>query len=367
MEVKANLLKPGFELHKQEYIDAATEVLESGWYVLGPKVKAFEEQFAQYTQANYCVGVASGLDALILAFDALNLPQGSEVIAPANTYIASIMGFTKVGLIPKFVEPDCYYNIDAAKIEDAITDNTKAICVVHLYGQISNMDKIMEIAHKHNLKVIEDCAQAHGAQLNGKQVGTFGDIGCFSFYPTKNVGAFGDAGCVITNNEEYATTIRCLRNYGSSKHYYFDTVGYNSRLDELQAALLSVRLKHIDETIVNRHHIADLYNQGITNNCIVKPETWCGQQGHVYHQYVVRVKNRDHFMQYLKNNGIGSQIHYPQPPHLSDAYRYLGYKKGDFPITEMLADQVVSLPIYDGLDDESIHYVCQVINNYHEI
>lgn len=364
MEVKANSLKASFELHKQEFIEAATQVLESGWYVLGPKVKEFEVQFAQYTNANYCVGVASGLDALILAFDALNLPKGSEVIAPANTYIASIMGFTKVGLVPRFVEPDCYYNLDATKIEAAINEKTKAICVVHLYGQIANMDKIMEIANKYNLKVVEDCAQAHGAKLNGKQVGTFGDIGCFSFYPTKNVGAFGDAGCVITNNEAYANQISCLRNYGSSKHYYFDTVGYNSRLDELQASLLSVRLKYIDETIANRHHIAELYDQGITNECIVKPENWCGKEGHVYHQYVVRVKNRNHFMNYLKEHGIGSQIHYPQPPHLSDAYRYLGYKVGDFPITEMFANQVVSLPIYEGLDDDSINFVINVINAY---
>ena len=366
MEVKANILKPGFEMHKAEYIQAANEVLESGWYVLGPKVKQFEQAFANYTKANYCVGVASGLDALILAFHALNLPQGSEVIAPANTYIASIMGFTKVGLVPKFVEPDCYYNLDAAKIEAAISDKTKAICVVHLYGQMANMDKIMEIADKYNLKVIEDCAQSHGATLNGKHCGTFGDIGCFSFYPTKNIGAFGDAGCIITNNHEYASRIQTLRNYGSSKHYYFDEVGYNSRLDELQAALLLVRLKYIDETIKSRHHIASLYDAGIQNEAVVKPEIWCDIEGHVYHQYVIRVKNRTHFMNYLKDHGIGSQIHYPQPPHLSDAYAYLGYHIGDFPITECLADQVVSLPMYDGLDDQSIYYVCETINQYHQ-
>lgn len=364
MKVSASLLKPQFELYKDEYIKKATEVLESGWYVLGKEVSSFEEEFALYNGSKYCVGCASGLDALVLAFDALNLPNGGEVIAPANTYIASIMGFTKVGLVPRFVEPDAYFNLDASKIEEAINDKTVAICVVHLYGQIADMEKIMEIARKHNLKVVEDCAQAHGASLNGKKAGTFGDIGCFSFYPTKNLGAFGDGGAVTTDNQEYAETIKMLRNYGSKEHYYFETVGYNSRLDELQAALLRVKLSHIEELINERMIIADLYDKGIHNPKVSKPKVQYDKKGHVYHQYVVMVDDREQFMNYLKEHGIGSQIHYPQPPHLSKAYSYLGYKVGDYPITEDYSDKVVSLPVYNGLCLDDVHYVIDIINKY---
>lgn len=364
MKVAASLLKPQFELHKEEYINKAIEVLESGWYVLGKEVENFEKEFAEYNDTRYCVGCASGLDALILAFDALNLPNGGEVIAPANTYIASIMGFTKVGLVPKFVEPDNFFNLDASKIEEAITDKTVAICVVHLYGQCANMIKILEIAEKYKLKVVEDCAQAHGASINGKKVGSFGDFGCFSFYPTKNLGAFGDGGAITTNNKEYAESVKMLRNYGSRTHYYFETVGYNSRLDELQAGLLRVKLKYIDALIEERRVIANQYNCGINNPKIEKPLLQFSVEGHVYHQYVVRVKNREEFMNYLQENGIGSQIHYPQPPHLSQAYEYLGYKIGDFPLTETMANEVVSLPIYNGIAKEAIDYVIDVVNKY---
>ena len=365
MKVDASLLKPQFDMYKEEYLDKAKEVLESGWYVLGHEVEAFEKEFADYHHAKYCVGVASGLDALVLSFHALDLPKGGEVIVPANTYIASIMGFTKVGLVPKFVEPDAYFNLDASKIEEAISDHTVAICVVHLYGQCADMVKIMEIADQYHLKVVEDCAQAHGATMDGKMVGTFGDAGAYSFYPTKNLGAFGDGGAIITNDKDLADKVRMLRNYGSAKHYYFETVGYNSRLDEMQAGLLRVKLNHIDELIQQRHHIAKRYDDGIINPEVVKPKVQYSIASHVYHQYVVMVEDRNDFMNYLKDHGIGSQIHYPQPPHLSQAYAYLGHTKGDFPITEYYSDHVVSLPMYNGLTNEALDYVIDVINGYH--
>lgn len=364
MKVPSSLLLPQYEMYKEEYLKKINEVLDSGYYVLGKEVESFENEFAQYTGTKYCAGVASGLDALVLAFDALKLPKGKEVICPANTYIASVMGFTKVGLVPRFVEPDEFYNLDSKKIEEAINENTVAICVVHLYGQCADMEKIMDIAKKYNLKVIEDCAQAHGALLNGKKVGSFGDIGCFSFYPTKNLGAFGDGGAITTNNKEYYEDIKMLRNYGSRVHYYFETVGYNSRLDELQAGLLRVKLTHLPEIISQRRHIADLYDKGINNTKIIKPTIQHELESHVYHQYVIRTKDRDYFMKYLKDNEIGTQIHYPEPPHLSEAYAYLGYKKGDFPITEMFSDEVVSLPMFNGLSDKEVKYVIDVINRY---
>ena len=364
MKVSASLLKPQFDRYSEQYLAKAKQVLESGWYVMGPEVKAFEQEFANYHHAKYCVGVASGLDALVLSFHALGLEQGGEVIAPANTYIASIMGFTKVGLVPRFVEPDAFFNLDANKIEEAINDKTVAICAVHLYGQCADMVKIMEIAKKHHLKVVEDCAQAHGALLNGQMVGTFGDLGAYSFYPTKNLGAFGDGGAVITNDKDLADKVRMLRNYGSKEHYYFETVGYNSRLDELQAGLLRVKLTHIDELIEERRQIAAWYDQGITNPLVIKPRLQFDLTSHVYHQYVVMVESRDDFRRYLKDHGVDTLIHYPQPPHLSKAYAYLGYKPGDFPITEHYANTVVSLPMYNGLTKAEVDYVIDVINGY---
>ena len=259
MKIENNQLLPQYLKFKNEYLKKVEEVLDSGWYVLGNEVKCFEEEFAEYNQSKYCVGVASGLDALILAFEALHLNPGDEVIAPANTYIASIMGFTRNGLVPKFVEPDQYYNLDPSKIAAAIGPKTKAICVVHLYGQIANMSEIMKIARKYNLKVIEDCAQSHGASINGKKCGTWGDVGCFSFYPTKNLGGFGDGGAIITDNKDIAEEVRMMRNYGSKKTYYFEKVGYNSRLDELQAGLLRVKLKHLDELTAERRKDALRY------------------------------------------------------------------------------------------------------------
>ncbi|RGR70957.1 DegT/DnrJ/EryC1/StrS family aminotransferase [Holdemania filiformis] len=364
MKIENNQLLPQYLKFKNEYLKKVEEVLDSGWYVLGNEVKCFEEEFAEYNQSKYCVGVASGLDALILAFEALHLNPGDEVIAPANTYIASIMGFTRNGLVPKFVEPDQYYNLDPLKIEAAIGPKTKAICVVHLYGQIANMPEIMKIARKYNLKVVEDCAQSHGASINGKKCGTWGDVGCFSFYPTKNLGGFGDGGAIITDNKDIAEEVRMMRNYGSKKTYYFEKVGYNSRLDELQAGLLRVKLKHLDELTAERRKDALRYLTEIKNPKIKLPEMQFGELGHVFHLFVVYIEDRDNFMKYCNQKGIELKIHYPQPPHLSTAYEYLGYHVNDFPITEKMADHIVSLPLYNGMETEKLEYVINVFNQY---
>ncbi len=364
MKISSNRLDRQFQTYREEYLQKIEEVLNSGWYVLGNEVQNFEKEFAQYCGSQYCVGLASGLDALTLAFDVLKIKEGDEVLVPANTYIATVMGITKNRAIPVFVEPDLFYNIDASKIEAAITEKTKAICVVHLYGQIANMPEIMRIAKKHHLKVVEDCAQAHGAHINGKKAGNWGDIGCFSFYPTKNLGGFGDGGAITTENLEIAEEFRMLRNYGSRVTYYFERVGYNSRLDEIQAGLLRVKLKHLDALNEERHRIAERYLEGITNPKIQLPKEAFGKAGHIYHQFVIETEDRDALMTYLKEHDVETKIHYPQPPHLSKAYAELGYHPGDFPITERMADRVLSLPIYNAMTEEEINEVIQVLNQY---
>lgn len=363
MQIMANRLDRGFELYQEEYEQKALEVLRSGWYVLGNEVKNFESEFAAFTGADYCVGLASGLDALWIAFRVLGIGNGDEVIAPANTYIASIMGISMNGATPVLVEPDEYFNIDADRIEAAITEKTKAILVVHLYGQASNMDKIMKIAHKYDLKVVEDCAQSHGACYDGKMTGTFGDVGCFSFYPSKNLGAFGDAGAIITNNQELARKFRIFRNYGSEKRYYNQVVGANSRLDELQAGLLRVRLQHLSELQRERVQIGTRYSQEINNAKIELPQIRESATT-VWHQFVIKCKERERLISYLNNYQIGTIIHYPIPPHLSQAYEYLGFKRGDFPITEAYADEVLSLPLYNGMAKDELDYVIEKLNAF---
>jgi dTDP-4-amino-4,6-dideoxygalactose transaminase len=273
------------------------------------------------------------------------------------------MGITRNGAKPVFVEPDQYHQIDVTKLEAALTPKTKAVMVVHLYGHAADMKPVVEFCKKHNLKLIEDCAQSHGSKVEGKMTGTFGDVGCFSFYPSKNLGCFGDGGAIITNNEEYYNKIKMLRNYGSSKRYYFDEVGLNSRLDEIQAALLSVRLNHLDELTNERYEIADYYLKNIKNDKIELPKTREGA-GNVYHQFVIRCKTRDDLIKYLDEKGIGTIIHYPVPPHLSACYKNLGYKKGDLPITEELADTVLSIPMYNGITKEEQDRVIEALNNY---
>ena len=363
MKIKFNQLDRGYRRYKDEYDKAAIATLESGWYVLGESVDKFEKEFAQFIKAKYCVGLNSGLDALILAFRALDVGAGDEVIVPANTYIASVLGITDNGATPIFVEPDEFYNLDADKIEEKITDKTKAILAVHLYGQASNIRKIRAIADKYNLYLIEDCAQSHGAHYEGRMTGTWGDIGCFSYYPTKNIGAFGDSGSIVTGNYEIYEKIKMLRNYGSRIKYHNEILGVNSRLDEIQAALLTVKLSHYNELRAERESIARRYLEGIKNKNIILPTIREGAE-HVWHLFVVKTTKRKKFQQFLADNDIGTQIHYPIPPHLSEAYNYLGHKVGDFPITEGYAGTVISLPLYEGMTDEEIDYVIDTINRY---
>ena len=363
MKIMPNRLDRGFYLYQEEFEKKALEVLRSGWYVLGREVASFEEEFAAYTGAKYCVGLASGLDALWIAFRVLGIGSGDEVIVQGNTYIASVMGVTINGATPVFVEPDEYFNIDASKIEEKITDRTKAILVVHLYGQASNMKPIMELARKYNLKVVEDCAQSHGAKFQEKMTGTFGDIGCFSFYPSKNLGAFGDAGAIVTDNPQIADDVRVFRNYGSEKRYYNRVVGTNSRLDEIQAGLLRVRLSHIQELEDEKRVFCNRYLNELHNDNIELPSIRPGAT-HIWHQFVIRTDKRDELINYLNEKGIGTIIHYPIPPHLSEAYRYLGLKEGSLPITEKYAKTVLSIPLYNGMKPEEQTYVIEAINQF---
>lgn len=363
MKIMPNRMDRGFELYQKEFEDAALKVLRSGWYILGNEVSAFEDEFAKYVGAKYCVGLASGLDALWIAMRLLGICAGDEVLVQGNTYIATVMGITMNGATPVFVEPDEHFGMDVDKIEKLINEKTKAILVTHLYGMASDMDEIVRICKKYNLKLVEDCAQAHGAMYKGKKVGTFGDIGCFSFYPSKNLGSFGDAGAVVVNDEILANEFKIFRNYGSERRYYNKVVGANSRLDEIQAGLLRVRLRHLEDLNEERIKIAERYSHEIKNNKLKLPkpmeETTC-----VWHQYVVRCEERDLLKAYLEEKEIGTIIHYPIPPHLADAYKYLGHKKGDYPITEHLAGTVISIPIYNGMTEEEQTYVIDALNRF---
>lgn len=361
MKIMPNRLDRGFYQYQDEFEKKALEVLRSGRYVLGKEVSSFEEEFANFIGEEYAVGLASGLDALWLAFRVLGIGKGDEVIVQGNTYIASVMGITINGATPVFVEPDEYFGIDVKRIEEKITEHTKAILVVHLYGIASQMDKITELCKKYNLKLVEDCAQSHGATWKGKTTGTFGDVGCFSFYPSKNLGAFGDGGAVTVHTKELADAFKMYRNYGSEKRYYNKVVGANSRLDEIQAGLLRVRLKHMKEITDERKKIAERYNKEINNSAVVLPKVPEGSTS-IWHQYVIRCEERDRLMNYLNEKGIGTIIHYPIPPHLSEAYRYLGKREGDLPVTEHYANTVLSLPMYNGMTDEEQNYIIGSIN-----
>jgi Predicted pyridoxal phosphate-dependent enzyme apparently involved in regulation of cell wall biogenesis len=363
MKINFNQLDRGYFKYKTEYDRAAIQALESGWYILGESCEKFEREFAEFVGSKHCVGLNSGLDALTLAFRALDIGPGDEVIVPANTYIASVIGITENGATPVFVEPDEYYNLDADNIEERITEKTKAILVVHLYGQAANMKRIKAIAEKHKLFLIEDCAQSHGAKFEDKISGTWGDIGCFSFYPTKNIGAFGDGGAIVTDNPSINEKVKMLRNYGSKIKYQNEIVGVNSRLDEIQAALLSVKLSHYDSLREERERIAKKYLTGINNLRIALPQVRDGAE-HVWHLFVIHTEDRNRLQQYLQEQQIATQIHYPVPPHLSQAYRYLGFTPGDFPITENYSNKVLSLPLYEGMTDDEIDYVVSKVNSY---
>ena len=363
MKVPANVLAPQFYMYQNEYEAKALEVLRSGWYVLGKEVSSFEQEFADYIGAKYSVGLASGLDALWLAFRVLGIKAGDEVIVQGNTYIASVMGITINGATPVFVEPNVYHNIDVNKIEEKITEKTKAILVVHLYGQASKMDKIQTLCKKHDLYLVEDCAQSHGAAYQGQMTGTFGDIGCFSFYPSKNLGAFGDAGAITTNREDIAESFKMYRNYGSEKRYYNKVVGANSRLDEMQAGLLRVKLKYLKALNDERQELCERYLNKIKNPVIALPKIQEGATT-VWHQFVIQTAYRDELIGYLNKHEIGSIIHYPIPPHLSEAYQYLGLKEGSLPITEQRAKEVLSIPLFNGMKKEEQDYVIDQINRF---
>lgn len=361
MVIACNRMDRGFERYQSEFEEKALEVLRSGYYVLGKEVKAFEEEFAAFLDAPYCVGVGNGLSALEMAFHLLGIGAGDEVIVPANTYIASVLGITLNDATPVFVEPDEFYNIDTEQIEDHITAKTKAILVVHLYGQAANMAEIMKIAKKYGLRVVEDCAQSHGAMFEGQQTGTFGDFGCFSFYPTKNLGAFGDGGALVTADEKLADLARVYRNYGSRKKYHNEVMGINSRLDEMQAGLLRVRLAHLNEMNEERKRMATFYQENIKNPKFILP-TVREYAEPVWHQYVVRVQERDNIQRKLQEKGIATMIHYPIPPHLSEALSWLKLGRGTYPITERYADEVLSLPFYNGMYEDELKYVVDIIN-----
>lgn len=347
---------------KSEIDLAISEVLESGWYLLGEKNKAFEENFAKYCETKFSIGCANGLDALHLAIRAYDFPKDSEIIVPANTYIASILAISNCGLKPILVEPNLEtYNIDVDLIEAKITEKTKAIVVVHLYGQAVEMEKIWELAKKYNLKIIEDSAQAHGAIYQGKKVGNLGDIGCFSFYPGKNLGALGDGGSITTNDEEVAIKIRAIANYGSLIKYENIYKGLNSRLDEIQAAILDLKLQFLDADNQQRREIAKIYRENIKNEKIVLPKPY-KEESHVWHLFVIRTKDRDKLQEYLKIKGIQTLIHYPIPPHKQNAYKE--WNNLSFPITEQIHREVLSLPISPVMSKEEAFCVVQALNEF---
>ncbi|HCI56299.1 MAG TPA: aminotransferase [Bacteroidales bacterium] len=346
----------------KEYTRAFEEVVNSGWFVLGNNVSEFEKEFAAYNNAQYCVGVASGLDALTISLHTLDLPKGSEIIVPSNTYIATILSILHSGHKPVLAEPDILtYNIDPGKIEELITPNTRAVIVVHLYGKPCDMDPIIEICRKRNLFLIEDCAQSHGAEYKGKKTGNFGDLAAFSFYPTKNLGCLGDGGAIVTNNEKYYKKIRMLRNYGSEKKYYNECVDVNSRLDEIQASFLRIKLKHLDKINSHKRKLAKIYLEGIQKSFILPilhPDYY-----DVYHIFNIRHPRRDELRNYLLEKGIKTEIHYPVPPHHQKALSSIFLNK-KYPISEEIHRTTLSLPISFFHTPEDIEYIVNTINNF---
>ena len=350
------------EPFEAEYRATFNAVLEKGHYILGSKLELFEQEFAAYHSAKYCVGISNGLDAIILALKALDLPAGSEVIVPANTYIATVLAVIACNLTPVMVDPDIHtYNIDPAKIEQAITPKTKVLLVVHLYGKMCDMDPIMQLKQKHGLFLVEDCAQAHGATYKGKLAGTFGEFGAFSFYPTKNLGALGDAGGVICNTEAHRDSLMQLRNYGSSRKYYNDVVGYNNRLDEMQAAFLSVKLPHLDRMNAHRNKLADLYLANLSSKYILPAKN--NDYYDVYHIFNIRYPQRDALQVYLQEKGIGTVIHYPVPPHRQKAMADI-FAAQEFPIADEIHNTTLSLPCSFCHTEGEIMEVINVLNNY---
>ena len=347
---------------KDEIDPAIKKVIDNASFILGKDVEDFEKNFASYCQTKYCVGVSSGTDALHLALRALNIGSGDEVIVPANTFIATALGVSYTGATPVLVDCNTHdYNIDVAKIEGAITARTKAIMPVHLYGQPADMSPILDIAKKHNLNVVEDACQAHGAEYIGKKCGSLGTIGCFSFFPGKNLGAYGDGGAVTTNDPEIDEKIRLLRDYGQKKKYHHELKGFNNRLDAMQAAILNTKLRHLDKWNNQRRKNAKLYNELLANAERIITPVEREDTKHVYHLYVIRSKIRGRLAEHLQSKGISVGIHYPIPIHMQKAYLDVGYEKGSFPVTEEYSGTILSLPMFAELNEEEIKYIVQNI------
>lgn len=353
-------LKKQFKQIKLEINSAIKTVLNHQFFILGPELENFELLFSKYLGAKYVVGVNSGTDGLILALQSVGVSKGDEVITPPNSFIATTLAITQLGAKPVFVDidPDTY-QIDANKIEEAITSKTKAILPVHLYGAPCQIEIIKKIADKHHLYLIEDACQAHGATIKNKQVGTFGDIGVFSFYPGKNLGAYGDGGAICTNSKEIYKRIKKLRNYGQKEKYYHSEIGINTRLDEIQAAILSIKLKYLDQWNLLRNKVARYYIKSLSK---VKTQKIYDHSKSCYHIFTIEVSNRDYIKKKLAEKGIQTLIHYPLPIHLQECYKYLGYKKGDFPYTESSADKILSIPIYPELSKKEILHIITNIN-----
>lgn len=340
---------------------AATRVIRSGWYVLGQEVSAFESEFAQYVGAKHCIGVGNGLDALILSIEALGLPKGSDILVASNTYIATILAIVRAGHKPVLVEPElATFNMDPARLPTALTSNTRAICVTHLFGKTCRMDAIGAFAREQGLKVVEDCAQSHGAKLNDEMTGTFGDVGCFSFYPTKNLGAIGDAGAIVTNDDSLADRLRYTRNYGSKQKYVNRYVGTNSRLDELQAAMLRVKLRHLEGMTNHKRSLAEVYFDKLPT-WVVKPVRR-SDEFDVFHIFAIRHAERDRLRQYLLEKGIKTEVHYPIPPHRQDAMK--GILEGDYSIADELHSTELSLPISAGHSVQDVGTVAEIVSKY---
>ena len=358
-------LRPMHDEIRGELDAAYNNVLDESYYIQGKQCELFEKEFASYCEAKHCIGVATGLDAIYLILRAMGIGQGDEVIVPSNTFIATALAVSYAGATPVFVEPKIEtYNIDPSLIEAKITDKTKAIIAVHLQGRTADMDEIRKIADRHSLKLIEDAAQAHGARYKGKKAGSMSDAAAFSFYPGKNLGALGDGGCVVTNDDEIASKVRALGNYGSDYKYHHIYKGTNSRLDEMQAAFLRVKLNNLDKWNEDRRRIASRYINEITNPLIRLPLKSSDEYEHIYHVFVIRCDSRDDLEAYLKEKGIGTVKHYPIPMHLQEAYADLGLKAGDLPVAEEISNTVLSIPMYYGMTDEMVDYVIDALNSY---
>ena len=366
--IPINDLSRSFQLYQEEYEAKALEVLRSGWYILGKEVSAFEEEFAKALSPDcYCAGVDNGLDAILVGLMAAGIQPGDEIIVQANGYIATMLGIIQCGAVPVFVEPDEYYQLDANRIEAAITKKTRGVLVTHLYGLATRMDPVLEICKRYGLMLFEDCAQSHFAPYKGTYTGLFGDAAFFSFYPTKNLGGFGDGGGVVSKNREIIDRVKVIRNYGSDYRYHNIVMGYNDRLDEMQAGLLRVKLSHMFTLLDNRDHIAQRYLKEIDNPRVRMPGT-PAECKHTWYQFVVQVDNQEAFISHMKANGVGTDIAWKTPPYLQPCMtEKFGYKRGDFPITEALCDAIVSLPMMDYMTEAEISKVIDEVNRYGKV